>query len=80
MTEVKDEDINVMLGKAYNEKNLHKKAVLFQVAWFNAENCNLGSFQDKMELCKLTEYYSRKALGEDVGEYKGVPRISLKFK
>jgi len=49
------------------------------VAWFDAEDQHTGSFHDKMELCNYAEWMSRKALGQNVDEYKPVPQIILDF-
>ena len=45
--------------------------------WYEAEDKNLGTFHDRMDMCKYAEWASRKALGEDVGEFEGVPRLIL---
>lgn len=47
------------------------------VRWFDAEEQNLGTFHDKMNLCKYTEWAARRALGQDVGEFSGVPRLLI---
>jgi hypothetical protein len=47
------------------------------VLWFEAEDQNLGTFHDRMNLCKYAEWAARKALGQDVGEFKGVPQLVL---
>lgn len=49
------------------------------VRWFDAEAHNLGSFHDKMDLCKFAEWATRKALGEDNGDFVGVPRLVIKM-
>lgn len=47
------------------------------VLWFDAEDKNLGTFHDKMDLCKYAEWAARKALGQEVGEFEGVPKLVL---
>ena len=47
------------------------------LAWFEAEDKNLGTFHDKMDLCAYAEWALRKASGQDVGEFKGVPKLIL---
>jgi hypothetical protein len=47
------------------------------LAWFEAEDYSLGSFNDRMDLCKYVEWACKKALGQEVGEFKGVPRFIL---
>lgn len=47
------------------------------VRWFDAEDQTLGSFHDRMDLCKYAEWAARRALGEDVGEFEGVPRLII---
>ena len=74
------EELQKIIDEAYEESDPYKKAVLFQVAWLYAEEGDVTSFQQNMELCNLTEHYSKKAIGEDVGDYKSVPRITLSFK
>ena len=54
-----------------------KDAVEASVAWFDAEHRGLGSFYDRMELSNYSEWACRKSIGQDVGEYKGVPRLIL---
>lgn len=49
------------------------------VAWFDAEDQHTGSFHDKMELCNYAEWVSRKALGQEVGEYVPVPKLLIKL-
>lgn len=56
----------------------YRQAVEAMVRWFDAERDNLGTFHDKMDLCKYAEWAARKALGEDVGEFKGVPRLLIR--
>jgi hypothetical protein len=56
---------------------LLREAAESMVAWFDAEDKNLGSFHDRMDLCKHAEWTARKALGQDVGEFEGVPRLIL---
>ena len=73
------QEINDLLQKAGTEEDLYKKATMYMLAWFDAENLRGADFHQKMELCSLSEYYARKACGEDVGEYKGVPRMILTF-
>jgi hypothetical protein len=52
-------------------------AVKAMVRWFDAEDQNMGSFHDRMDLCKYAEWAARRALGEDVGEFEGVPRLII---
>lgn len=56
---------------------LYKAAVEAMVLWFDAENQNLGSFHEKMDLCAYAEWTARRAMGQDVGDFKGVPRLVL---
>lgn len=49
------------------------------VRWFDAEDGNLGTFHGRMDLCKYAEWTARKALGQEVGEFEGVPRLVLSF-
>ena len=56
---------------------LLREAAESMVAWFDAEDKNLGSFHDRMDLCKHAEWTARKALGQNVGEFEGVPRLIL---
>ena len=53
------------------------KAVEANVSWFEAEDKHLGTFHDRMDMCSYAEWASRKAIGQDVGEFKGVPRLIL---
>ena len=53
------------------------RAVEAMVLWFDAENDDLGTFHDKMDLCKYAEWCARRALGQEVGEFEGVPRLVL---
>lgn len=47
-------------------------------AWHYAESNNVGSFQEKMELCKYSEWATQKALGLSSGvQYEGVPRMFI---
>lgn len=52
-------------------------AIAAQIRWFNAERDGLGTFHDRMDLCKYSEWAARKAMGEDVGEFEGVPRLII---
>lgn len=52
-------------------------AVTAMVAWFDAEKADTGTFWDKAELCKYAEWAARKAIGQDVGEFEGIPRLFL---
>jgi len=61
----------------FKENPSLKDAVEANIAWFNAENNNLGSFNDRMDLCKYSEWASRKAIGQDIGEFQCVPRLIL---
>jgi len=54
-----------------------REAVEACVQWFDAEDKYLGTFHDRMDLCCYAEWACRKALGQDVGEFKGVPRILI---
>jgi len=57
--------------------NEMREAVEACVQWFDAEDKYLGTFHDRMDLCCYAEWACRKALGQDVGEFKGVPRILI---
>ncbi len=50
-------------------------ALTAMIAWFDAESKNLGSFNDRMELCNYAEWAARKSMGQDVGDYEGVPQL-----
>ncbi len=50
-------------------------ALTAMIAWFDAESKSLGSFYDRMELCNYAEWAARKSIGQDVGDYKGVPQL-----
>jgi len=52
-------------------------AIDAMLKWFNAEDNFLGSFNDRMDLCKYAEWAAKKANGQDVGEFEGVPRLVL---
>ena len=54
-----------------------RKACEAMVRWFDAENQTLGTFHDRMDLCKYAEWCTRRALGEDVGDFEGVPQLLL---
>ena len=56
-----------------------REACKAMVAWFDAENKHLGTFRDRMDLCKYTEWTARRALGQDVWEFAGVPRLLLQI-
>lgn len=56
---------------------LCRQAITAIVQWFDAERMNLGSFHDRMELCNYAEWLARKAAGQDVGEYHGIPKITI---
>ena len=60
-----------------SDRTLLREAAESMVAWFDAEDKNLGSFTDRVDLCKHAEWTARKALGQDVGEFVGVPRLIL---
>lgn len=64
--------------RAENDRLL--TAVEAMVRWFVAEDQHLGTFHDRMDLCAFTEWTARKALGQEVGEFKGVPRLILQVK
>jgi hypothetical protein len=53
------------------------KAVEANVQWHDVESGYLGTFHDRMDLCCYSEWASRKALGQDVGEFKGVPQLII---
>ena len=52
-------------------------AVTAMVAWFDAEKADTGTFWDKADLCKYAEWAARKAIGQDVGDFEGIPRLFL---
>ncbi len=52
-----------------------REAVEASVQWFEAEDKHLGTFHDRMDMCNYAEWISRKALGQDVGKFEGVPRL-----
>ena len=54
-----------------------QEAAEAMLRWFEAEDKHLGTFHDRMDLCQYVEWASRKALGEDVGEFEGVPRLII---
>lgn len=59
------------------EMKLLQKAATAMVAWFDAEKKDTGTFWEKADLCKYAEWAARKALGQDVGEFEGIPRLFL---
>ena len=61
------------------EEPTYKDAAEACIAWFDAESKGLGTFHQRMDLCKYSEWACRKANGEDLEEFKGVPQIILKF-
>jgi hypothetical protein len=61
------------------DNELLRDAVTAIVAWFDAEDQNTGTFWDRCDLCKYAEWAARRALGQDVGEYKGIPRLVIQF-
>ncbi len=54
-----------------------RQAAEAMVLWFDAEGKNLGTFHQKMDLCKYSEWCARKALGQEVGEFEGVPQLVI---
>ncbi len=56
---------------------LLKEAAEAVLIWFDAEDKGLGSFHDRMDLCHYAEWATRTALGQDMGAFKGVPRLVL---
>ena len=55
-------------------------AVEAAVRWFDAEDESLGTFHDRMDLCCYAEWAARKSLGQDVGDFQGVPRLLITTK
>jgi len=55
-------------------------AVEAAVLWFDAEDEYLGTFHDRMDLCCYAEWAARKAIGQDAGDFKGVPRLLITTK
>ena len=54
------------------------EAVKAYMIWNLAEDKNLGTFQDKMDMCSYAEWAGKKALGlPHDKEWKGVPRIAI---
>ena len=48
--------------------------------WHRAESEGLGTFHDRMDLCSYSEWATKRALGLPCDdEWKGVPRLVLKF-
>ncbi len=54
-----------------------QEAVEASAQWFEAEDKHLGTFHGRMDMCQYAEWASRKALGQDVGEFAGVPRLII---
>ncbi len=81
---VSDEHRSEVLGiPAGHTPNHHDvwDALLAHAIWSLAENKNLGTFHDKMDLCSYAEWATNRALGlpNEKEEWVGVPRIVLTF-
>lgn len=75
MIRVPDNEIVVVIDIKQNPTK--EDAIKACIAWFDAESKNIGSSRFKMDLCHYSEWACRKSMGQDVGEYKGLPRITL---
>ncbi len=54
---------------------LLREAVRAHNAWFLAETKNLGTFQDRMNLCSYAEWTGKLALAGESEPFEGVPQI-----
>jgi hypothetical protein len=74
LTGPQDEDVFTLAAKAIHDLTAASEAM---VRWFDAEEENPGTFWDRVDLCKYTEWIARKALGQEVGDYAGVPKLII---